>query len=74
MVRARPRTPHELGGIKGMGSYRLEKYGAAILAAINGAPATDPVPAPVPRPEPVRPAPPPSPAGDRARPPVAAPA
>jgi len=34
LVRNRPRTPHELAGIKGMGSYRLEKYGAAILAAI----------------------------------------
>ena len=37
MVRTRPRSPHELGGIKGMGSYRLEKYGAAILATINAA-------------------------------------
>jgi len=36
MVRTRPKSPHELAGIKGMGSYRLEKYGSAILAAIAG--------------------------------------
>ena len=32
----RPATPQELAGIKGMGSYRIERYGAAILAAIAG--------------------------------------
>ena len=35
LVRTRPRSPHQLSGIKGMGSYRLEKYGATILEAIN---------------------------------------
>ncbi len=51
MVRSRPRTPHELGGIKGMGSYRLEKYGASLLAAINASSPADP-PAPPSRPTP----------------------
>ena len=62
LTRARPRTPHDLGQIKGMGSYRLEKYGAAILAAINGsapAPAAAPNPvAPTPAPPSARPQPP----------------
>ena len=40
LVRTRPRSPHELSGIKGMGSYRLEKYGASLLEAISAA---DPV-------------------------------
>ena len=35
LVQHRPRSPHELSGIKGMGSYRMEKYGAAILEAIQ---------------------------------------
>ncbi len=51
LVRVRPRSPHELGGIKGMGSYRLEKYGAAILAAINEG-AADVAPPPSERPAP----------------------
>ena len=37
MVRTRPGSPHELSGIKGMGSYRLEKYGSTLLGAINAA-------------------------------------
>ena len=59
MVQARPKTPHELSGIKGMGSYRLEKYGAALLAAINNRPvvgkSTPPQPRPTPAIEPNRP-------------------
>ena len=43
LVRTRPRSPRELSGIKGMGSYRLEKYGSALLKAINAAePIADP--------------------------------
>ncbi len=45
LVLQRPRTPHELGRIKGMGSYRLERYGTPILAAIAADPAA---PSPVP--------------------------
>ncbi|WP_435016335.1 RecQ family ATP-dependent DNA helicase [Tundrisphaera sp. TA3] len=60
MVRARPRTPHELAAIKGMGPYKLERYGAALIAAITGeaesatpppaSPQTKPTPAPAPIP------------------------
>ncbi len=63
----KPRTPNDLAGIKGMGSYRLERYGAALLAAIAGdeappdlgpapsATSTRPEPAAPPRPAPVAP-------------------
>ena len=34
LVRARPRTPQALAGIKGLGPARLERYGAALLEAI----------------------------------------
>ena len=34
MVRLRPRTPQELASIKGLGPARLERYGAALLAAV----------------------------------------
>jgi ATP-dependent DNA helicase RecQ len=37
-VRTRPRTPQALATIKGFGPARLERYGAALLAAIAGSP------------------------------------
>ncbi len=66
LVRTRPRTPHELAAIKGLGSSRLERHGQAILAAIvemSGEPAiptaeppiaprSKPTPSTPPRPEP----------------------
>jgi ATP-dependent DNA helicase RecQ len=36
LVRTRPRTPQALATIKGFGPARLERYGAALLAAIAG--------------------------------------
>ena len=68
IVRARPASPFELGGIKGMGSYRLERYGAAILAAINGEPAASTPPSVSPSPPPSRPRPAPAPALEPLRP------
>ena len=47
LVGSRPGTPHELAKIKGMGPYKLERYGAALIAAITGAaeiPALPPAP------------------------------
>ena len=51
LVFQRPKTPHELGGIKGMGSYRLERYGTALLEAIAAEAPTPATPAPRARPE-----------------------
>ena len=50
LVRERPRTPHELASIKGVGPVTRERYGAALLAAIAEAGAPAP---PVSRPGPV---------------------
>jgi len=49
LVLRRPKSPHELAGVKGMGSYRLERYGSALLAAIGGG-EPDPVATPAARP------------------------
>ncbi|HEV3167227.1 MAG TPA: RecQ family ATP-dependent DNA helicase [Isosphaeraceae bacterium] len=38
LVRERPQTAHDLARIKGMGPARLERYGAALLSAIQEAP------------------------------------
>lgn len=46
LVRTRPRTPHELAAIKGMGSSRLERHGRALLAAIAQSPRTADLPQP----------------------------
>jgi ATP-dependent DNA helicase RecQ len=35
---ARPATPQDLAGIPGMGAKKIERYGAAVLAAVAGAP------------------------------------
>ena len=53
LVAKRPRSPLDLAGIKGMGSYRLERYGSALLAAIAG---EDPGPIPPQPPAAVAPA------------------
>ncbi len=52
LVRERPRSPHELAAIKGVGPVTRERYGAALLAAIAdaGAPAVA-VPRPAPKSE-----------------------
>ena len=61
----RPRTPHALGSIKGIGPSKLERYGTKILAAINGSAPSPPGPPsgpsirvvdrPVPAPRPAEP-------------------
>ncbi len=38
LVRERPRTPQAMAAIKGMGPSRLERHGAALLAAIGACP------------------------------------
>ena len=60
LVRERPRTPHELASIKGLRAAIRERFGAALLATITGAPAPPrpAVPAdrrPEPLPEPPKP-------------------
>ena len=56
LVRERPRSPHELASIKGVGPVTRERYGAALLSAISefGHP---PLPGPKPRPGPIKPSP-----------------
>ncbi len=36
MAARKPQTPHELGAIKGVGARKLERYGAAFLAVVQG--------------------------------------
>ncbi len=59
LVRERPRSPHELASIKGVGPVTRERYGSALLAAIAGEPSSPSQPAPIelrsePKPEPPR--------------------
>ena len=54
LARERPRTPHALASIKGIGPAKLERYGAALLAAIGSEPPAEPS---GPRPGPASPAP-----------------
>src|SRR5690606_7108522 len=37
IARLRPRSPHDLGTIRGIGKAKLERYGSALLEAIEGA-------------------------------------
>ena len=57
LVRERPRSPHELASIKGVGPVTRERYGAALLSAIaEEGPSASPAPSagPVPKSEPTR--------------------
>ncbi len=57
LVRQRPRSPHELAAIKGVGPVLLERFGSQILEAIAAGESESPRPAPtgeVARPEPTR--------------------
>ena len=70
LVRERPRSPHELAAIKGVGPVTRERYGSALLSAIAENPMTSPAAAPTeqrPGPKPDHPKPSPIPE----RPPVA---
>jgi hypothetical protein len=48
IVRDRPRTPHQLAAVKGLGPARIERFGAVILQAVagSGSPPADTVPVP----------------------------
>ena len=49
LVRQRPRSPHELAAIKGVGPVIRERYGSALMAAIAGHPSKANTPAPIER-------------------------
>ncbi len=61
IVRSRPKTPQALAAIKGFGAAKLERYGAALLAAISeflgisGEPVQEPEPAKLAAPPPAVP-------------------
>jgi ATP-dependent DNA helicase RecQ len=50
LVRKRPSTPAALANIKGLGRARVERHGAALLAAIGAHLQPSPIPAPAPAP------------------------